>query len=220
MVIDPGQAFGTGAHPTTRLSLGLLLDLHDRGRAGGPLTDLGTGSAVLAIAAAKLGWGPVAGYDHEAAAIEAAIENAEVNAVEVRTRARRPARGSAGTRSDRRRQPDRAAAGDGRLADDGSTTGRNGLVCSGLLETERERVEAAFGRLGLAPVDFRAMEGWGGLLLEARVSIGFIDSGVGGLTVLHECLVSLPQEDFLYVGDSGHFPYGTKTPEELRDGPV
>ena len=47
--------------------------------------------------------------------------------------------------------------------------------------------------------------------------IGFIDSGVGGLTVLHECLVSLPQEDFLYVGDSGHFPYGTKTRDELRD---
>ncbi len=49
------------------------------------------------------------------------------------------------------------------------------------------------------------------------MSIGFIDSGVGGLTVLHECLVSLPQEDFLYVGDSGHFPYGTKSPEELRE---
>jgi glutamate racemase len=48
-------------------------------------------------------------------------------------------------------------------------------------------------------------------------AIGFIDSGVGGLTVLHECLVSLPQEDFLYVGDSGHFPYGTKTPAELRE---
>jgi glutamate racemase len=48
-------------------------------------------------------------------------------------------------------------------------------------------------------------------------AIGFLDSGVGGLTVLHECLVSLPQEDFLYVGDSGHFPYGTKTPAELRE---
>ena len=45
--------------------------------------------------------------------------------------------------------------------------------------------------------------------------IGFIDSGVGGLTVLHECLVSLPGEDFLYLGDSEYFPYGTKSPEEL-----
>ena len=42
------------------------------------------------------------------------------------------------------------------------------------------------------------------------------DSGVGGLTVLHECLVSLPHEDFLYLGDTAHFPYGEKTPEELR----
>jgi len=50
--------------------------------------------------------------------------------------------------------------------------------------------------------------------------IGVFDSGVGGLTVLHECLVSLPAEDYLYVGDSGHFPYGTKTPEELRERSV
>lgn len=51
----------------------------------------------------------------------------------------------------------------------------------------------------------------------ADLPIGVFDSGVGGLTVLHECLVSLPAEDFLYLGDSGHFPYGTKTPEELRE---
>lgn len=43
------------------------------------------------------------------------------------------------------------------------------------------------------------------------------DSGVGGLTVLHECLVSLPAEDFLYLGDSANFPYGTKTAPELRE---
>jgi glutamate racemase len=42
------------------------------------------------------------------------------------------------------------------------------------------------------------------------------DSGVGGLTVLHECLVSLPEEDFVYLGDTAWFPYGTKDPEALR----
>ena len=41
------------------------------------------------------------------------------------------------------------------------------------------------------------------------------DSGVGGLTVLHECLVSLPHEDFVYLGDTARFPYGTREPEEL-----
>lgn len=50
----------------------------------------------------------------------------------------------------------------------------------------------------------------------SELPIGVFDSGVGGLTVLHECLVSLPAEDFLYLGDSGHFPYGTKSAEELR----
>jgi glutamate racemase len=43
------------------------------------------------------------------------------------------------------------------------------------------------------------------------------DSGVGGLTVLHECLVSLPQEDFLYLGDTAMFPYGDKDPARLRE---
>jgi glutamate racemase len=46
--------------------------------------------------------------------------------------------------------------------------------------------------------------------------IGVFDSGVGGLTVLHELLVALPQEDFLYLGDSARFPYGDRTPAELQ----
>ncbi len=81
LIVDPGRAFGTGAHPTTRLCLELLLELQAAGGASGPLTDLGSGSGVLAIAAAKLGWGPVRGYDHEPAAIEAAAANAAANKV-------------------------------------------------------------------------------------------------------------------------------------------
>src|SRR5436853_1374238 len=46
--------------------------------------------------------------------------------------------------------------------------------------------------------------------------IAVFDSGVGGLTVLHELLVSLPHEDFLYLGDTARFPYGDRTQEELR----
>jgi glutamate racemase len=46
--------------------------------------------------------------------------------------------------------------------------------------------------------------------------IAVFDSGVGGLTVLHECLVSLPEEDFVYLGDTAYFPYGTKDLDELR----
>jgi glutamate racemase len=47
--------------------------------------------------------------------------------------------------------------------------------------------------------------------------IAVFDSGVGGLTVLHECLVSLPAEDFVYLGDSSQFPYGIKPADELRE---
>src|SRR4051794_2871110 len=46
--------------------------------------------------------------------------------------------------------------------------------------------------------------------------IGVFDSGVGGLTVLHELLVSLPHEDFVYLGDTARFPYGERSPAELE----
>ena len=51
---------------------------------------------------------------------------------------------------------------------------------------------------------------------DASPPVAMFDSGVGGLTVLHECLVSLPQEDFLYLGDTEWFPYGSRDPERLR----
>ena len=50
----------------------------------------------------------------------------------------------------------------------------------------------------------------------AGLPIAVFDSGVGGLTVLHECLVSLPEEDYLYLGDDARFPYGARALEELR----
>jgi ribosomal protein L11 methyltransferase len=77
LVIDPGQAFGTGAHPTTKLTLELMLDLEPIGS----FADLGCGSGVLAIAAARLGFGPVTAVDNELAALEAARANAAANGV-------------------------------------------------------------------------------------------------------------------------------------------
>jgi ribosomal protein L11 methyltransferase len=77
LAIDPGQAFGTGAHPTTRLSLELMLGLEPRGS----FADLGCGSGVLAIAAALLGFGPVTAVDNELAALEATRANAAANHV-------------------------------------------------------------------------------------------------------------------------------------------
>src|SRR3954447_20550880 len=51
---------------------------------------------------------------------------------------------------------------------------------------------------------------------KANLPIAMFDSGVGGLTVLHECLVSLPEEDYVYLGDDARFPYGARSKEELR----
>jgi ribosomal protein L11 methyltransferase len=82
IVIDPGQAFGTGAHATTRMSLELLLGLD----ATGPLVDLGCGSGVLAIAGARLGFDPVLALDNDPVAIEATRRNALANAVTVEVR--------------------------------------------------------------------------------------------------------------------------------------
>ena len=79
IVIEPGQAFGTGAHPTTRLCLELLQEVTSG--AHGPLADLGCGSGVLAIAAAKLGFGPVVAVDNEQEAVDATLANASANGV-------------------------------------------------------------------------------------------------------------------------------------------
>jgi ribosomal protein L11 methyltransferase len=78
IVIDPGRAFGTGAHPTTRLCVQLLGQV-----APGALLDVGCGSGVLSIAALKLGFPHAVGVDNDPAAIEAAQRNATVNGVRV-----------------------------------------------------------------------------------------------------------------------------------------
>lgn len=85
LVIDPGQAFGTGAHATTRLCLELLADVPRR-TPPGPVLDLGCGSGVLAIAALRLGWAPALGLDHDVLAVDATRDNARVNGVELEAR--------------------------------------------------------------------------------------------------------------------------------------
>lgn len=160
LVVDPGQAFGTGAHPTTRLCLGYLLDLADAGEATGPLTDLGTGSGVLAIAATKLGWDPVYGYDHEHPALEAAKANTVVNAVELnleRMNLREALPPLAPTVVANMTAPILKAVA-AQLAEPPRV-----LVCSGILPPELDQVAAAFG--GLAEVDRRQEGDWAALLL-------------------------------------------------------
>lgn len=180
VVVDPGQAFGTGAHPTTRLCLEFLCELE----AGGELVDLGTGSGVLAIAAAKLGWGRIRAYDHEPGAIDAAAANAQINGVELQLE----------RMNLRERLPDLAPtvvanmtapilkAVAGQLAERGGSRGRSRrtksgegpsgpppapgtVVCSGLLPGEQDEVADAFGGAGLSEQERRRDGDWAALLL-------------------------------------------------------
>lgn len=85
IVIDPAQAFGTGAHPTTHMCLQLLLDIaHDHTREA--VLDVGSGSGVLAIAATKLGYGPVLALDNDRESVRAIHANAALNGVEIDAR--------------------------------------------------------------------------------------------------------------------------------------
>jgi ribosomal protein L11 methyltransferase len=83
IVIDPGQAFGTGAHATTRMCLELLLEHAGRSAERTAVVDLGAGSGVLAIAAAMLGYGPILALDNDPLSVAAAAQNAAVNAVRI-----------------------------------------------------------------------------------------------------------------------------------------
>jgi ribosomal protein L11 methyltransferase len=160
VVIDPGQAFGTGAHPTTRLCLELLADLEPRGA----LADWGCGSGILAVAAAKLGWDPVTGCDVEAASVAATLAAARVNGVALaadRRDLRREAGPFAPTVLANLVRPLllEVAARMGRVPER--------LLASGLLHDEVDEVAAAFAVHGLALADRRDGDGWSAILLES-----------------------------------------------------
>lgn len=158
VVIDPGQAFGTGAHHTTRLCLELLLELEP----GGALADLGCGSGVLAIAAAKLGWAPVLALDHDPDSVGAARANAAANGIELDAR-----------RWDLRREPPPSA--DTVLA---NLLGPlllelarrlehqpRALIASGLLREQADEVSAAFAAGGLVEHARPQAGEWAALLM-------------------------------------------------------
>jgi ribosomal protein L11 methyltransferase len=169
LVVDPGAAFGTGAHPTTRLCVELLLELERAGEAGGPLADWGTGSGVLAIAAAKLGWAPVAGCDHERTALEAAAANAEANDVHIdlrRVNLRRDPPPLAPTVVANLTAPVLRPAAEALASVEVPKRPRS-LVCSGLLAAEADEISAALARAGMDETTRRTKGDWVALLAKS-----------------------------------------------------
>ena len=164
LLIDPGQAFGTGAHPTTRLCLELLVELDQQG----PALDVGCGSGVLAVAAAKLGHGPVLGLDHEVESVRATLENAEVNGVAGEITAERFDLLRDGripsaplVLANLLRPLLLCVARVGWVGDAPAT-----LIASGLLEHEADEIAAAFEPHGLRESRRLADGGWAALLLQ------------------------------------------------------
>jgi ribosomal protein L11 methyltransferase len=164
LVIDPGQAFGTGAHATTRLCLELLLSLPEP---RGAFVDLGCGSGVLAIAAARLGYGPVLALDNDPASVQATAENAAVNGAAVEARRfdlRSEDVPAAGTLTANLLGP-LLRAWAPRLAAPGASVPER-LIVSGLLVAEADGIAEAFAAAGLRETDRRFSGEWGALLLE------------------------------------------------------
>jgi ribosomal protein L11 methyltransferase len=160
VIIEPAPgAFGTGAHPTTRGCLELLLELEP----GGGLADLGCGSGVVAIAAAQLGWEPVYALDFDERAVGATERNAQRNGVAVRA-----------VLADLREIPAPPAhtlVGNipleihERIAGALSPATARVLV-SGITASQEPAAAAAYGRAGLAPRGRRVGGGWAALWLE------------------------------------------------------
>jgi ribosomal protein L11 methyltransferase len=150
IVIDPGRAFGTGAHPTTQLCLQLLQE-----RPLGSVLDVGCGSGVLAIAAAVLGHAPVRAVDNAEAAIEATHENAAANGVTVAAHLRD---------ATRRRLPaaELALANIALAAVDelGRTLASRQLIASGYLAPDRP------APAGFRHLERRELDGWAADLFE------------------------------------------------------
>jgi len=159
--IDPGMAFGTAQHATTRACLTLLAGLP----AGGPLLDAGCGSGVLSVAARRLGWDPVTAVDHDPLSVAATVANARRNGVAL-------------TVGRRTIGADRLPACPAVTANLTGTVLRmlsaalpapapRHLIASGMRPEEVKGIAGAFAPLGLAVADRIDEDGWSTVLLAA-----------------------------------------------------
>ncbi len=168
VALDPGMAFGTGTHPTTQLC---LESLEANVKHGQKILDLGTGSAILAIAAAKLGAGHVLALDIDPVAVEVAAKNAAENGVGDKIDVQE---GSLETVLTSARRFDMIVVNilarviiqmcDMHLGD---TVRPGGLaIFSGIIREQADDVEAALRRTGLVPMLRRTQGDW--VAIEAR----------------------------------------------------
>jgi ribosomal protein L11 methyltransferase len=170
IVIDPAQAFGTGSHATTRLCLELLLRVAAEDPAREAVLDVGCGSGVLAIAAAKLGYAPVLALDNDPLSVAATEVNAAGAGVEVEARRhdlRSPTPSAPLVLANLLRPLLLELAGSlERPGDPAGGPALEHLIASGLLREQAEEVGALLAeRLGLRVRERRERGEWAALLL-------------------------------------------------------
>ena len=168
IALDPGMAFGTGSHPTTQLCLQALEDLLQPAQS---VLDLGSGSGILSIAAAKLGAGQVLALDTDSIAVDATRQNARENGVEQKVIAERGSHDcllSSARRFDlvivnilARIIVEMAQERLGEIVRPGGLA-----IFSGIIDTQVDEVEDALRATGLQPYARRQMGDW--LLVEAK----------------------------------------------------
>lgn len=164
VVLDPGLSFGTGQHPTTAFCLEQLVECRQPGKSQSCL-DVGTGSGILAIAAAKLGYRPVVAWDHDPAAVRVARANARRNRVQEEIRFLRADLTQVPPRSTRRHAvlcanltADLLVRERQRLIDRLAPSGR--LVLAGILQQEFNVVRKSYEAAGLRLVASRREGEW------------------------------------------------------------
>lgn len=164
LTLDPGLSFGTGQHPTTRFCLGQIVASHERGDAR-TLLDIGTGSGILALAAARLGFRRVDAFDFDPVCLRVSRANADANGLATAVHFRR---------QDLRQLPARAArdydivcanlTSDLLVGEAGRITARlapaGTLVVAGILRRQFPEVRAALGRRGFRLVARQAEGEW------------------------------------------------------------
>lgn len=158
IIIDPGMAFGTGTHPTTGMCLSLLEE-HLRG--GETVIDLGTGSGILAIAAARLGAARVVALDIDPVAVEIARRNVARNGVENIVEVRPSGRGAFAFGADLVVANITASAISRASPRVAAALRRGGhFIASGIVRERRTQVERAMVAAGLLLIGDREESGW------------------------------------------------------------
>jgi ribosomal protein L11 methyltransferase len=159
--IDPGMAFGTGGHPSTRMCLAALEELIPAFPHRPTILDVGTGSGILAIAAQKLGAGKIVALDIDPIAVDSARKNAAANGDERGIDFRVASPGGLRRGFDivvANLLPQELIVLTPSLA--GRTRPGGYLILSGILRMQKTEIHSAFAKRGLSLRDSRELKGW------------------------------------------------------------